>query len=1023
MTTMFFRDPRLLILTLVMIVVAGTSSFVVSPRMEDPVLTERAGIINTRLLGADAERMEALVSEELVERLRTIEEIKELRSTSRPNISTIAIILKDELTAVDEVWSRVRDKLSDARPFLPEAALAPDLDVLQVRAYSYIAALCWDSDETPNLSLLRRLSKELQDELRNTSATEKVDLVGAPEEEIIIEVSPAELDAAGLSVSSLNRQIASSDPKIPSGQLRSDGSDLLIEMGNKLDSVDRVGNIVLRSGLSGDTLLLKDIAKVVKTAADPPRSLSIVDQRRAIMLAASISTSARIDYWTERLEKRLAEFESRLPSPLKLVRIFRQNDIVAGRIHALMWNLVASALTVILVVFLMMGWRSAWIVGLTLPLASLMVFTGLRFLGIPLHQMSLSALVIALGMLEGTAIIIVDEVQRRIRQGATPLEALSEGVSHMALPLFGSTITTVLSFAPIAIMPGPSGEFVGAIGTSVIIALCCSLALSLSIIPTLSAIFTSPEPLAAGFLNHGFSNAAMSSIYRATLRFTFNRPWLGVLFGVGICVPGFLVIPLLPEQFFPAADRGQFTVELDLSAQASIAQTERVTRRVSELISGHEDVRRVDWVIGESLPSFYYNEISGIKDNSRYAQAFVQLHSGNNPWQLIRQLQRELDERVPEALIRVRQLEQGPPFNAPIEVRWFGNDADKLRELGDVTRQLLSQHPNVLHTQSDLTDSLAKVVIDMDESATSRAGLDLNSVARQLDATLEGRLGGSVLEGNEELPTRIRLTRSQRQDLSQIESLELRGEMSNSQSPGTPISSIATTRLKPEVAAISKMDGRAMNEVRGYLVAGILPSTVLKWLQAEIEAGKIEIPTGFSYEFGGEASKRDEAVGQLSANVGMIVAGMIFVLVFSLKSFRACLIIIAVGVLSLGFGILGIWAVGFPLGFTAIVGAMGMIGVAINDSIVVLSDLRSDPKSAVGDMETVLDIVMRSTRHVLATTFTVAVGFIPLVLEGGTFWPPMAMVISAGVIGATVLALYSIPAVHLLMVGRKAVTA
>lgn len=986
--------------------------------MEDPVLTERAGFVNTRLLGADADRMDSLVSERIVEKLRTIEEIKEIRSNSRPNVSSIAIILRDEIKAVDEVWSRIRDKLSDVRPSLPVNATAPDLTIISARAYSYILALHWEQNAELNLSTLKRTAKELQEAMRNTRSTEQVDLFGAPDEELIIEVAPETLASLGLSVASLNRQIASSDPKIPSGQVRSNQSDMLIEIGNELDSADRVGNLVIRSGKAGETLLLSDIATVRKSTVDPPRSMGIVEGDRAILIAATISPSARIDHWTERLEQKIEEFRSKLPPSVAISRVFRQNDIVADRIQSLMINLLASAATVVFVVFFMMGWRSSWIVGLTLPLASLMVFSGLRFLGIPLHQMSLSALVIALGMLEGTAIIIVDEVQRRIKDGAKPLDALTHGVEHMALPLFGSTITTVLSFAPIAIMPGPSGEFVGSIGTSVILALGCSLALSLTIIPTLSALFTSSKPLPPGLFNHGFSNKWMSAIYRSTLRFVFNRPLLGLLGGIGICLPGFMLIPLLPEQFFPAADRGQFHIEIDLSAQASIQHSERAARQIRDLLLKHPEIQRVDWVLGESAPSFYYNVIGRFKDSSRYGQALVQVRPDVNTKLLIRKVQKELDEQVPEALIRVRQLEQGPPFNAPIELRWFGEDSEVLRELGDATRQLLMKHPEVLHTQSDLTDSLAKVVFQVDEIAAAKAGFDLNSIARQLDSTLEGRALGSIMEGNEELPTRVRLRSSDRQDLAQIESLEITPEGSKSMS-GTPLSALGETRLKSEAASISKLDGRKMNEVRAYITAGVLPSKVLKWCKQQIAEGAIEVPRGYSLEYGGEASKRNEAVGQLLANIGMIVAGTIFVLVFSLKSFRACLVIIGVGGLSVGFGIVGIWAAGFPLGFTAIVGAMGMIGVAINDSIVVLADLRMDEKAGKGDMETVLDIVMRSTRHVLATTFTVAVGFIPLVMDGGTFWPPMAMVISAGVIGATILALYSVPSVHLLMTRRK----
>ena len=282
------------------------------------------------------------------------------------------------------------------------------------------------------------------------------------------------------------------------------------------------------------------------------------------------------------------------------------------------------------------------------------------------------------------------------------------------------------------------------------------------------------------------------------------------------------------------------------------------------------------------------------------------------------------------------------------------------------------------------------------------------------------RLADRCSEGNEELPTRLRLTKGSRTDLAGIESLEVRRESPMGSGPGTPITSLGTTGLKPEVAAISKFDGRTMNEVRGYITAGVLPSKVLKWFKQQLKEGKIQIPPGYSLEMGGEDSKRNEAIGQLSASIGMIAAGMVFILVFSLKSFRASLIIMAVGGLSVGFGVLGLWVAGFPLGFTAIVGAMGMIGVAINDSIVVLADLRSDERSAAGDVETVLDIVMRvDATRLIHDVYGCRWLYSPRSGRRNFLGHPMAMVISAGVIGATVLALYSVPAVHLLTIGRK----
>ncbi|MCC6509854.1 MAG: efflux RND transporter permease subunit, partial [Pirellulaceae bacterium] len=776
MITILLRDTRLLVLMLVTIVLAGLSSFLVLPRMEDPVLTQRAAIINTRLIGADADRVESLVTDKIIDEVREFAEVKEISSMSRPNVSTVAVTLKDTIYEVDEVWARIRDKISDLRPQLPSNATAPDVDVVEVRAFASIAALVWNSPNPPVYSVLRRLARDLEEEIRNVPNTESVELFGDPDEEILVEVEQAELAQLGLTVSELSAQVAGSDSKVPAGQMRGATQDMLLEVGGEFDSLSRIGRIPVRSTNSGQTSYLSDIARISKGVAQPPRSQALVDGLPAIMVASAVDPETRIDDWHTKLETALKNFQKRLPPDVKLERVFQQNGYVATRMNDLIQNLFISALTVFLVVFLMMGWRSSWIVGLALPLSSCLVFTGLRIAGIPLHQMSMSGLVIALGMLEGTAIIIVDEVQRRLREGESRLDAVKHGVSHMALPLFGSTITTVLSFLPIATMPGPSGEFVGTIGTSVILALCCSLALSFTIIPTLSALLSPSEPGPPTFWNIGFSNAWLSRIYLSSLRFCFKHPWLTALLGVLISLPGFLALPLFKVQFFPAADRNQFHVEIELSPDASLEETRQTAIRVRDLMLEDKLIERVDWVIGRSAPSFYYNMVGTVQDSPRYAQALVQSKTtyGNIP--LIRRLQKRLNQEITNAQVRVRALEQGPPFDAPIELRIFGNDRDQLRMYGEHVREVLQKHPDVIQTKADLTDLLPKLVFDVNEEEAMLAGVDLSAIARQLDATLEGRLGGSILEGTEELPVRVRVASSKRDDLGKIGSIDILSE-------------------------------------------------------------------------------------------------------------------------------------------------------------------------------------------------------------------------------------------------------
>ncbi len=1019
MTLSLLKDTRLLLLTLTSILIAGIFSFDALPRMEDPVLTERAALVNTRVLGSSARRIESLVTERIVEKVRGFDEVKEVRSTSRSNISTVVVTLADEIVNVDEVWARIRDKISDVRPLLPPDADAPEFEVIRARAFASIVGLVWKGASNPTYSLLTRTALELEEAIRNIPNTETVELFGKPTEEIVLEVQQSELSKMGMSVEDLSKQVTGSDSKMPAGVMRGKSQEMLLEIGGELDSLTRIGRIPIQSLKSGQTSYISDIANIRKEVELPLHSETIVDGKPAIMVSVSVLPKARIDHWNAELQNCLVAFAKTLPPDMELQQIFNQNKYVEARTNYLVRDLFFSAGAVFVVVFLMMGWRSSLVVGMALPLASCIVFICFRLLNIPLHQMSLSGLVIALGMLEGTAIIIVDEIQRRIRNGETRYEAVQNGVSHMALPLFGSASTTVLSFLPIAIMPGPSGEFVGTIGTSVILALCSSLVLSFTVIPALTAWYAPSTSQKDSFWTRGFASVWMSNAYRRSLVFCFDRPITTVLIGLLISLPGFIAIAVLPVQFFPSADRDQLHVEIELSPQSSLAETKLVSEQVTKILQCEPAIVRVDWVLGRNAPSFYYNLIGTRQDAPRFAEAMIKIRSVKNIVDLVRRLQRELDTKIMSAQVRLLMLEQGPPYNAPIELRILGYDEQQIRDYGERIRGMLHKHPDVIQTQADLTDFLPKLVYDVNEAESRLVRMPLASMAKQLQMTLDGSLGGSILEGNEEIPVRVRLAHEDRRELTDIESVNFLSELGGAHRSSVSLSTLGTPVFKAESDAIARFNGVRINEVRAFLKAGVLPSSVLAAVETDLKNPEYVPPSGCKIEFGGESSKRTEALSQLLGNVSMLAAGIVFVLVFSLKSFRAMAIILAIGVLSFGMAILSLWATDFAFGFTAIVGAMGMIGIAINDSIVVLAELRSDEQCHQGNRKAIVEMVMRSTRHVLCTTFTVGCSFVPMLMEGGTFWPPMAMVISGGVFGATLLALYWIPAMHILLAGKQ----
>ncbi|QDU86713.1 Cobalt-zinc-cadmium resistance protein CzcA [Pirellulimonas nuda] len=1014
MTSLFYDNRRLLVLAILLIVVAGLNSFYVLPRMEDPVLKQRAAIVNTLYAGAKPERVEALVTERLEEELKEIAEIKELRSTSRTGISTIVIELRDDVYQVDEVWSRVRDKLDDARPLLPVEASHPDFDMLEVSAYATVVALTWELPSDPSYAILRRRAEELERRLRAVPGTREVDTFGDPTEEVRVEVRQDDLAMLGLSARDVADAVAASDAKAPAGLVRTGEANLLMEVDSELDSLSRIGGTPIQYGADGRFVRLADVADVSKGIKDPPASLAIVSGKPAVALGALVRGDQRIDLWAADAREVIEQFRSELPRGVGLRTVFDQSPYVEQRLETLLWNLMVGAGAVMLVIWVMMGWRSALVVGAALPLASLMVLGGMRFLGIPIHQMSVTGLIIALGLLIDNAIVMVDEVRDRLSHGVSGSEAVSRAVKHLAVPLFGSTVTTWLSFAPIALMPGPAGEFVGSIAISVILAVGSSFLLAMAITPALAAIAL---PAGGGpsraWWSSGIETPQLARGYRWALGVVLRWPALGVGIGILFPVMGYALATTLTEQFFPPAERDQFQVQMDLPASASLEATDRIVRRATDLMLAHPEIEGVDWFLGESAPSFYYNMLANRAGTPQYAQALVKLRQVEGSREVIQQVQQQLDERLTGARFLVKQLEQGPPFEAPIEVRLFGPDLARLQSLGEEVRQMLTGLPDVVHTTSNLAESLPKLSLEVDENEARLAGLDNLAIARQLDATLEGAVGGSILEDTENIPVRVRVSNAHRSSLADVASLDL-----TTPTGRLPLSAIASVELRSETAAIPHFDTERMNEVKAYITAGVLPAQVLSAFRERLAQSGFELPPGYRFEYGGETSKRNDAIGNLLSSVSVLAVLMAATLVLSFGSFRLAALIASVGVLSIGLGVGSLALFGYPFGFMAIVGTMGLAGVAINDSIVVLAALREDPRARTGDPDAARDVVMHATRHVLSTTFTTVAGFLPLLLGGGGFWPPLATSISGGVLGGTLLALVFVPSAHTLLMCR-----
>ncbi len=1016
-------NTRLLVLAVALLVVSGLSALNTLPRAEDPIIKNRHASVVTHYPGATAERVEALVTEKLETALRQLDEIKDLTSVSRPGISVINIELKDEITNSEPVWSRARDKLSDAEPLLPNGSSRPDLDSDHAYAFTAITALTWQGPSDPGLLTMRRYATELGNRLRNLSGTEFVDEYGMPNEEILVSMDPAVASALGRSSISISNAIAGADAKNSAGELVNKHNRFSLEVSDALHSVDRVKRVPIAVDENGHVIRLEDIAEVKRTAATPPAQLAYIHGQPAVIVAARMQPHLRVDNWTNRVRDFLTSYQQELPSNIKVNLIFEQQSYTENRLSELTESLLLGFSIILVVLLLTLGFRSAIIVALSLPLTSLLTLTMMKFTGLPINQMSVTGLIVALGIMVDNAIVMVDTIQHYRQQGVQKLQSAMNAIRHLWVPLLGSTLTTILAFAPIILMPGPAGEFVGAIAVTVSFSLIGSYIISHTIVAGFASRWLpdntgANNQEASAWYHTGIHLPQLRETFRKSIGLSVRHPFITALLVMIVPLTGFWGATQLTEQFFPPSDRDMFEIQLFMPPQSSIYATAEVTEQVDKIMAEHVSVEQINWLVGTNFPSFYYNLVAGQRGAPYFAQAMVKMSDFAAANKLIPQLQQQLDNALPQAQILVRKLEQGPPFNAPLEVRVFGANLDRLKMIGEDIRLIMAQTPDVTHTRETLQPGTPKVWVNVNEEASQLSGLSLSDFASLLQASLSGSVSGSIIEATESIPIRVRVNDENRENITHLSNLRLPVESRN-EVAGIPVSALADLSLTPSRGAIPRRNGERVNVIEGYIRAGVLPQTALDHFRDRLASYQQTLPSGYKIEFGGESAKRDESVGNLLSNLVMVITLLIMVVVLSFNSFRLSQIIFTVGFLASGLGLFSVWLFNYPFGFTVIIGILGLVGLAINAAIVLLAELKSCPDAVKGDQEAILNAVMSCTRHITSTTITTVGGFMPLILAGGGFWPPFAVTIAGGTLLATMISFYFVPAGFRVAVMKK----
>lgn len=995
-------NRRLLVMVVGLLIVSGLAAIQTLPRLEDPRITARNARVLAAYPGADPGQVEALVSRVLEDEIRTVPEVKVVSSISREGLSSISIELQDEVTEVDPVWSRVRDKLAEAQSDLPPEVRRPRLIDNRFYAFSLVIALTPNSEGiSPNV--LGRYAERLEERYRAMNGTDYTNLFGRAEEVIQLHVDPAELGQMGLSASDLAARVAGADARRPAGVLDDGRSRKAVTIQGAFGDLKRIRDVTIEIG-EGQRVRVGDIARVEKAVADPRSQYALLNGSETILLGVRMGEGDRIDLWSERARSLLDEFRQTLPGEVNASIVFDQSNYTQQRLENVVGNLLLGLVIVVGLLFLTLGWRGAIAVGLAIPATMLLVLSFFRVAGINVHQISITGIIVAIGLIVDNAIVITNALRERLGRGQSHTEAVRHTLRHFAAPLLASTLTTILAFMPIVLMPGGAGEFVGPLAIAVILALISSYLVAMLFLPAISPLMLTGLQTTPGS-GPGFAKRH----FRRLIALTLRLPGTAIALTLLLPILGAGILPTLPISFFPPAERDQFEIQVRMPPGASVDRSHSVAKQMTEVIRNTEGVEDVWFVAGNNAPKVYYNQIPRDDDNPAFAQAIVDTRSASVTTSVIETLQKRLDHDFPEVQTLARRYEQGPPVAAPLEIRLYGPELPVLSELGTRIASLMHRLPEVTQVRTLVSRDQPKLEIVPDQEEIAALGLDGDRVAGQLSAILSGREGGFMLEETEQVPVQVRYPEDWRNNSGALGGALIQGRNT---AGGVPLAAIADQELVSSWRSIRRRNGERVQLVWGYLEVGKLAPDVMRRLDTLLEK-ELQLPPGYRIETGGEAEERNQAVTRLLSFVLILILMMFATVALTFNSFRRAFIVFFSGAQAFGLGLLALALTGHAFGFIIIVGIMGLVGVAINATIIMLAALDEDEDARRGDAEAMLNVITGSTfRHIGSTTLTTFGGLVPLMVAGGTLWPPFAQTFGFGLLLATVIALVVTPAAY-----------
>ncbi|MDL0431589.1 efflux RND transporter permease subunit [Marinobacter sp. TBZ242] len=992
MSLRLLNFQRLLGMVVTMLCLLGIAAYSTMPRQEDPSFPYRAGLITINYPGASAEAVERLVLQPLSDELRQVEEVDFSQATARTGVAIFNVRLNDTIYDTDSAWDRVRQAMERARLDFPDDVGQMVLDDRLIDIPAIILAVSGSGSVTELSDVAERLKQNLAD----IPGVSRIELEGDADEQITLALDDAAMYRLGISPARVLDTLARRNQTTPGGFIVADGRRLSVLPNSEFTSVEAIRATPIELP-DGSQVPLAAAAEVWRGPAEPRQPEAWFDGERVVLVSMIMEEgSTDAIRFGERVRERLSVIRDEF-APYEIREMFFQPDKVEERLDNLAWSLVLSVIIIVAVVFTGMGIRMGILVASILPMVAL-ISIGLYDLGGGvLHQIAVIGMVISLGILIDNAIVIVESIQGYLDEGMRRLDALKRSVRELAGPLGASTGTTIAAFMPLLLSKGGTADFTRGVPVMIMLTLSVSYLLAISAVPLLAARFLKPRKVDA-------REDRLIGLSRFLGNLVATRPGTLILAGTALVVFSLALTPFMKQQFFPNADRPQVVVELYMPEGTDQERTSAVAADLERAIRTRPEALLVHRFTGFTGPSFYYNLQREPQAPNR-GRIVISTPTLEDTTGLVQWIREYAGQEMPELQVTAGILGQGPPRAAPVEIRvYHANDEVRAQAVEQLFSALRGVDGTV-DVRHNLDMGVPSIAINVDDASAARYGLNRSDVAQSLYGQSFGVVAEQYRQEKDPIPLVLRSREGTSLSLPRLLSVNIY----NDQGDAVPLSAIASVETSWESAARYQRNGTRMNTVWSNLHAGYSFSQALQGLDAALEANPL--PQGTRLEMGGDAEGSGDANNALLTTAPIGVLLLLFFLLVQFNSFRRVgIILLTVPLATVGI-FPGLVFSGSPFGFQSLLGVIALVGIVVNNAIVLLDVMDRQLEKGDAIRDAVRKAVEQRTRPILLTTGTTVAGLLPLAFSSSTLWPPMAWAIISGLLASTVLTLLVVPSV------------